>query len=426
MRGAASIADNPPPMDSQITAAARALATGDVLAALDQVALRDDPSALALRGIAMARLGELSLARELLRRAARGFGPREPLARARCVVAQAEIGLAARELGETPTALVAARRTLEARGDRVNALHARGLEIRRLLLLGRVDEAATALDAIALTGAPPPLVAVVHLLRADVALRRVRCAAADAALSVATEAARRSGLAPLLAEIAAARAALERPAARRIIDGTAVPVRLAEIEALHRSNAVLVDACRRVVRRGDTTASLVRRPVLFALARALGEAWPAEVPRAVLLARAFGVTRPNDSHRARLRVELGRLRRALGELAEIRATERGYVLQTSAPRVVALAPPVLGDGGGDTDDGGGSVLALLADGCAWSSSALALALGSSQRTTQRTLVALERAGHIRAIGRARAQRWVAPPSIGFTTVLLLPAPVPVD
>ncbi len=411
-------------MDSQITAAARALATGDVLGALGHVALRDDPSALALRGIAMARLGELALARDLLRRAARGFGPREALARARCVVAQAEIGLAARELGDAPAALVAARRTLEARGDRVNALHARGLEIRRLLLLGRIDDAAAALDALATTDAPASLVAVVHLLRADVALRRVRCAAADGALEAAAEAARRSGLGALLAEIATRRAALERPAARRIVDGTAVPVRLAEIEALHRSEALLVDACRRVVRRRDTCVSLVRRPILFALARALAEAWPAEVPRAALLARAFGVSRPNDSHRARLRVELGRLRRALRELAEIHATDRGFVLRTSAPQVVALAPPFVGDH--DGDDEGGAVLALLADGCAWSSSALALALGTSQRTAQRTLVALERAGHVRAIGRARAQRWVAPPSVGFTTVLLLPAPVPVD
>ena len=132
-------------MDSLITAAARALAAGDPLGALKRVALRDDAPALALRGIAMAQLGDLARAKALLRRAARAFGPKEAVARARCVVAEAEIALVSRDLGWPAKALDAARATLEAHGDRVNAAHARYLEVRRLLLIGRLDEAEHAL-----------------------------------------------------------------------------------------------------------------------------------------------------------------------------------------------------------------------------------------------------------------------------------------
>src|SRR6478735_2892794 len=128
-------------MDSLITAAARALAAGDPLGALNRVALRDDAPALALRGIAMAQLGDLVRAKTLLRSAARAFGPREAVARARCVVAEAEIALISRELGFPTSALGAARATLERHGDRLNAAHARHLQVRRLVLIGRLDEA---------------------------------------------------------------------------------------------------------------------------------------------------------------------------------------------------------------------------------------------------------------------------------------------
>src|ERR671922_115353 len=129
-------------MDSLITAAARALAGGDPLGALKRVALRDDAAALALRGIAMAQLGDFVRAKALLRSAARTFGPKEAVARARCVVAEAEIALVSRDLGWPAKALAVARTTLEKRGDWVNAAYARYLEIRRLLLIGRIDEAA--------------------------------------------------------------------------------------------------------------------------------------------------------------------------------------------------------------------------------------------------------------------------------------------
>jgi hypothetical protein len=315
-------------MDSLITAAARALAAGDPLGALNRVALRDDAPALALRGMAMAQLGDLVRAKALLRSAARAFGPKEAVARARCVVAEAEIALVSRDLGWPAKALDAARATLEAHGDRVNAAHARYLEVRRLLLLK-------------------------------------------------------------------------------------------DVEALQASKALVVDACRHVVRDRRTVISLVRRPVLFALARVLGEAWPGDVPRDLLLARAFGAKLADESHRARLRVEVGRLRTVLRTLAGVSATKRGFALAPRRAReVVVLAPPV--------EEQHAEVLAFLADGESWSSSALALALGASQRTVQRALDSLAAAGKVQSFGRGRARRWMTPPVPGFTTTLLLPAPLPSD
>jgi len=404
-------------MDSLIAAAARALVAGDVLGALKRVALRDDPPALALRGIAMAQLGEHPRARELLRRAARGFGAHEELARARCVVAEAEVALAMRDLRGSPRTLAAASATLEAHADRANALQARLIAVRRLLLLGRLDEAASALTRLDARGLPPSLLAVAELAAGEVALRSLRTAPAQAALARAQEAAERARVPALLAEVAEARAALDRPAARRVHAGYEQPLRLDEVEALLASGALVVDACRRGLRAGATWRPLARRPVLFALGRALAEAWPGDVDRHTLIARAFSARRPNESHRARLRVEIGRLRALAAPLARIEASARGFAL---TPRgegaVVVLVPPIDGDQA--------SMLALLADGAAWSTSALALALGASQRTIQRALVELEAAGRVRSIGRARARRWLSPPLAGFTTILLLPAALP--
>ena len=158
---------------------------------------------------------------------------------------------------------------------------------------------------------------------------------------------------------------------------------------------------------------------MFALARALGEAWPGDVPRDLLLAKAFGARLADESHRARLRVEIGRLRRLLQPLAGITATSRGFALSPrGACEVVVLAWPV--------DEEHAAVLAFLADGESWSSSALALALGTSQRTVQRALDALAQAGKVQWFGHARARRWLTPPLPGFTTTLLLPAALPGD
>ena len=404
-------------MDALITAAARALAAGDALGALKRVSLREDPPALALRGIAMAQLGEYPRARDLLRRAARGFGTHEALARARCIVAEAEVALAMRDLDSSTRALAAAAATLEARADRANALQARLIAARRLLLLGRLDQAAATLARFDASGLPPSLAAVAELTATELALRSLRTGEARGALARAHEAAYRAGVPALLAEVAETRAALDRPAARRLIKGGEQALRLDEVAQMLASGALVVDACRRGVRAGAVWVPLARRPVLFALARALGEAWPAVVDREVLIAGAFRTRRPDESHRARLRVEVGRLRALIAMLARIEATERGFVLR-GVRDVVVLAPPIEGDQA--------SLMALLADGAAWSTSALALALGASQRTVQRALVELESAARVRSIGRARARRWLAPPLAGFTTILLLPAALPLQ
>ncbi|HEX3176801.1 MAG TPA: helix-turn-helix domain-containing protein [Methylomirabilota bacterium] len=404
-------------MDSLITAAARALASGDPLGALDRVALRDDAPALALRGIAMAQLGELARAKLLLRRAARAFGPTEAVARARCVVAEAEIALVSRDLGWPAKVLDAARATLEEHGDRMNAAYARHLESRRLLLIGRLDDAERTAAGLDPAPLPPASRALHELVLAGIALRRLWTKTARAALARADSAARHAGIPALIAEVERASLALRTPAARVRMRGGDRPVLLEDVERLLGSNALVVDACRHVVRDARTIVSLGTRPVLFTLARALGEAWPGDVPRDALVARAFGARRADDSHRARLRVEVGRLRRALGALADVSATTRGFTLKPRRARtVIVLMPPV--------EDQHAAVLAFLADGESWSSSALALALDASQRTVQRALDSLAAAGKVQSFGRGRARRWITPPVPGFTTTLLLPTPLP--
>jgi hypothetical protein len=406
-------------VDSLITAAARALAAGDPLGALKRVALRDDAPGLALRGIAMAQLGELVRAKALLRKAARAFGAKEAVSRARCVVAEAEVALASRELGWPAKALDAARATLEEHGDRVNAAHARYLEVRRLLLLGRLDETERMLAGLDPTSLPPALRTVHELVVAGIGLRRLQTKTARAALARAARAAQHARIPALTAEVESAFLVLNTPAARLIAKGEERLLRLEEVEALLASNAFVVDACRHAVCHAGTTIPLATRPVLFALARTLGEAWPQDVPRDMLVARAFRLKLADESHRARLRVEIGRLRGVLRTLAEVSATKRGFVL---APRhageVVVLARPV--------EEKHAAVLALLADGESWSSSALALALGASQRTVQRALDALAAAGKVQSFGHGRARRWTTPPVPGFATTLLLPAPLPGD
>ena len=405
-------------MDSLITAAARALATGDLLGVLKRVGLRDDPPALALRGIAMAQLGDLPRAKILLRKAARGFGPKEAVARARCVVAEAEIARVSRDLGWPAKTLDAARVTLEARGDRLNAAHARHLEIRRLVLIGHLDEAGRLLAKLDPTPFPPSSLATHELVVAGIAIRRLHTKAASDALVRAARAAAASGVPALIAEVESAALALKAPAARLIERNKERKLRLDEVEALLASPALVIDACRHTVRRGKTVVSLATRPVLFALARSLGEAWPDDVPRDVLLARVFGARHVDESHRARLRVEIGRLRTALKPFADIGATPQGFALKPRrTDEVVVLAPPV--------DEEHAQVLAFLADGEAWSSSALALALGTSARTVQRALDALAESGKAQSLGRGRSQRWLSPPP-GFPTTLLLPGPLPGD
>lgn len=406
-------------MDSLITAAARALAAGDPLGALNRVALRDDAPALALRGIAMAQLGDLVRAKALVRRAARAFSSREAVARARCVVAEAEIALVSRDLGWPAKALDAARVTLERHGDHVNAAYARYLEVRRLLLIGRLGEAERLLATLDPASFPPALNAAHELVVAGLAMRHLQAKAAREALARAGEAAREAGIPALIAEVDAASLALDTPAARLIANGDERLLRLDDVEALKTSSALIMDACRYVVRDARSAIPLAKRPVLFALACALAEAWPDDVTRDALVARAFRAKHADESHRARLRVEIGRLRALLRPVADVSATKQGFILVPHSAREVAvLARPV--------DEQHAAILAFLADGESWSSSALALALGASQRTVQRALDQLAEKNKVQSFGRGRAKRWMTPPMPGFATTLLLPTPLPTD
>ncbi|NLR98168.1 helix-turn-helix domain-containing protein [Rhizobium sp. P38BS-XIX] len=406
-------------MDSLIVAAAQALAAGDALGAMKRVALRNDAPALALRGIAMAQLGDFDRAKILLKSATRAFGPRETVARARCIVAEAEIALVSRDLGWPEKTLETARATLERRGDHVNAAHARNLQIRRLLLVGHLDEAERLLGGLDPSPLPPAARASHELAVAGIAIRRLRTRQAHTALKRAAEAAQASGIPALVVEVQDAALAMNVPVARMIANGIERPLFLSDVEELLSSETLVVDACRNVVRAGGEIVPLASRPVLFTLARVLAEAAPTDVPRAALILRAFRARYADESHRARLRVEIGRLRAALEMLADIDATSRGFALTARGKRdIVVLAPPV--------DVEHAALLALLADGEAWSSSALAIALEMSPRTVQRALDALATGGMAQAVGNGRARRWMMPPVVGFPTTLLLPGPLPSD
>jgi hypothetical protein len=404
-------------MDSLIVAAARALSAGDPLGALKRISLREDAAALALRGIAMAQLGEFERARALLRAAGRAFSAKEVVARARCLVAEAEIALACRELDWSAKALAAAGTTLAKHGEWINASHARYLDIRRLVILGRLEEAERRLTALDVARRPAALKVTHELVLAHIAMRRVQASRARAALGEAQRAADAAGIPALIAEVRSAATMLQAPAARLIRRGVQKALLLEDVEALLASSALLVDACRYAVRVGDRKVELTRRPVLFALARTLAEGWPADVSRDELVSRVFRLKRADESLRARLRVEMGRLRTALHALADVKATAQGYLLEPhNASDVAVLAQPV--------ENEHAALLAMLADGQSWSSSALALALGSSQRKVQRSLESLASAGKVQHFGHGRARRWMTPPGPGIATILLLPAVLP--
>ena len=254
-------------MDSLIAASARALAAGDVLVALKHVALRDDPPALALRGIAMAQLGELARARDLLRRARRGFGTHEVLARGRCAVAEAEVSLAMRELGGSSRPLQATAMLLDARGDQANAMQAWLILARRLLLLGKLQDAAVALARLDGRQMPPALAAMTGLTSAALALRTLQVTEARVALKHAREEAGNAGIPALQAEVEDACIRLDQPAARCVGAATDHALRIDQAQALLESGALIVDACRRGVRVGQSWQSLARRPWCLALCR---------------------------------------------------------------------------------------------------------------------------------------------------------------
>jgi len=401
-------------MDVALAAAAHSLSRGDPLDALRAVALRDDPPALALRGVSMAQLGEFATARKLLARAGRAFRGRNAGAHARCLAAEAEVALECRDLDVARRGFEAAIPLLEAAGDPGNAWFCRLQLARRLVLLGRLRDAGAALARLDPRGLPPRMHALVALLAADVAVRRVCPHDARVALGRALVAARAAGIPALIADVRRALDDLEAPVGRLVERGTERLVTLRDVARVNATTDVLVDTSRREVRRGTTTVSLVRRPVLLALAAALGESWPGAASRDTLIGRAFGSRLfATESMRVRLRVEIGRLRRALARVATVHATPDGFALVARGGRVVrVLHPPT---------DGAGTLLALLSGGEPWSTSALAAALGTSARTVQRALLDLESRGKVRGLGAGRARKWTTIGLPGFTTALLLVA-----
>jgi hypothetical protein len=412
-------------MDTDLEAAARCLAQFDSLGALRLLGLRDDPGALALRGVAMAQLGEDRSAQRLLRRAERVYLHTDPVMHARVLAARGEIALAARDLEAAGRLLEAAEAALAA--DRTNRVFVRFLRVRRLLLLGRVDEA-RALAAIDVRGAPPRLRALGELLRADIAAKRLRTLEADAAIARARMAARAAALLPLIEQIERVASEVAAPVARIVRDRKVAPATLADVASLERDKALVVDACRRELRLAGVTVSLASRPVLFSLAETLAEAAPEGQSRALLIERAFAARRVTESLRARLRVEIGRLRRALEPLSAtaIESTTDGFALRLGAVRAGPAVPTARGEDPlrvvvvlPPADGEASLLLALLRGGEAWSSSALASASGLGQRAVQRALVELKDAGKIEAHGAGRNRRWVARPPDGFATTLLL-------
>jgi tetratricopeptide (TPR) repeat protein len=403
-------------MDAPLIAAARALSQGDPLGALKHVALRADAHALALRATAMAQLGEYKSAKDLFRRATKSFSQDHATARARCVVAQAEVALASRELTLGDAGLARAIDVLQRNNDGANARYAQLIRARHALAMGDVKAARERLDAIDARTLSPALRALRGLAQAEVAWRLTQPAAARAALTAAHEAARRSQIPALLAEVVAAQDSLSKPVARLVAANTSSLLTLDQVAALGSSARLVVDACRRVIRQGPECVELGTRPVLFNLARRLAEATPEDVSREELIRVGFGIQRANDSLRVRLRVAMTRLRRLLAKTAKLEATARGFILVPHTPPALVLLPPV--------DDEASSLLALLSDGEAWSTSALALALGKSQRSVQRALGALENADKVRTLGRGKNQRWLPAPLTQFATPLLLPMASP--
>lgn len=399
-------------MDSSLNAAALALARGDVLGALSRTALRTDAPALAIQGTAMAQLGEFTQARTLLRKAARAFGRREEISRARCVIAEAEVALVSRDLSWSEPDFDAAIATLQHRGDIANASYATCIAARRHLLLGELERAEAELATLSPGGLKPSVRATWFLTRSGIHVRRLAARAAEATLGDARDAAQASHIPALLGEVEAAEHSLQAPAAFLTEGRQITVVTLRDVEALFGSGRLVLDTLRNTLRQSGTTISLGSRPVLFALLRSLGRASPSDVTREDLLHQAFGAREADESHRARLRVEMTRLRQMLRGLADIAATTNGYRLSPAGAQPLAILTfPTSGQNG--------ALLSLLADGQLWSSSALSQVLQLSSRTVQRTLDTLHRQGLVQPIGHGRARRWTLSALPGFPTTLLL-------
>ena len=404
-----SILGSVPSVPPVLLHAGRALASGDALTALGLVGRSESALGLTLRGIAYAQLGDLELAHQALTQAL--SRAEEPLTRAHARAALVEIELST---GDAAAAAHAARTSadeLARLGDARNAAMQRLVLARAEVLLGRLAEARRRVEEVLEAELAPDLRAVALLAQAELAIRSLAPSVARAALDRARQALAGAPNALLFRALTALEAQLSCPVARLLRGGQLQAADFFAIERASSGEWLMVDACRRLVIGGRVTAPLARRPVLFALLQVLARDWPAPVPRDALASRAFDVRRVNDSHRARLRVELGRLRKVLaGVGAAPRATPDGYAL-VSEREVVVLLPP--------SDDEAERIALLLGDGASWSARGLAEHAGCSPRTVQRALGALVAGGRVVRTGRGGAVRYSRPGTPIASRMLLL-------
>lgn len=393
--------------------AALALHAGDAIGALQAVALRDDPRSLAMRATAMARMGDLARARILFERAERGFAGSDRLGHARCLLARAELQLAMRDGGWPAAELLGAHAIFREQGDTWNATYLKLVEARRAIMLGRLDEAETIL-AVHGHGGHPVLRAIANLLGAHLFFRQLRIGEARTALARASGDLEAGGPEALRMEVLRMHATLRTPFAGRRSGKDLLPLLPDALCALNQSVNLIVDATRFEVRHRESAISLVTRPVLFSLLSCLATAWPGECRREDLIGAVFRGRQVDESYRARLRVEMLRLRRLLGAVGSVVATAGGYRLVPDNATAVVMIEPLAGTRHAQ-------LLALLGDGEAWTSLAVAEALGASRRTAQRSLEALSREGLVRKQGAGSAQRWRAPGVDPIALAMLLPA-----
>ncbi len=396
-------------IDAANASAARALATGDALRALSLVGRATGALAQALRGIAYSQLGDLELAREALARAA--GETRDARLRARVRAALVEVALGEGDVARAAAEARASADELTRLGDERNAAMQRLVLARAEVLLGRLGEARRAVAEVRAASLPPSVHAVAALAEAEIATRALAASEARDALSRARPILERAPNRLLALEIEALEAELSRPVARLERGGEARAADLFAIEEAARGATFLVDACRRLVIAGRARIPLARRPVLFGLLVELARRAPGSVPRDALAAQVFDARRVNASHRGRLRVEIGRLRKLLDGLdAEPVATADGYAL--SSRREIALLVPL-------DEDEASQVALLLGDGAAWSAQRVSETAGISKRTAQRALGELVGAGRAVRTGSGSLVRYHRPAMPIASRMLLL-------
>lgn len=398
-----------PTLSTALVDAARALASGEPLRALALAGRDETASGRTLRGIAYAQLGDFELARESLEHVVARTKDRRTRARARAALV--EIDLHTAEPAAVVRAAKDSARELDRLGDARNAAMQRLVVARAEVLLGRLEEARHTVDEVLAAELPPDVRAVASLARAEIAIRSVAAMDARKALARARAFLDEAPNHALARALVALEEELSRPIARMLRDGALRDADLYTIEGASRGDVLLVDTCRRLALAGRVTIPLARRPVLFALLSALARAWPSSVPRDALAARAFDVRRVNESHRMRLRVEIGRLRKAMDGLgAEPVATADGYAL-ASGRDVVVLFP--------SADDPAAHLALLLGDGAAWSVRSLAEHVGVSKSTAQRVLATLVKSGDVVRTGEGKHVRYVRPGTPIASRMLLL-------